>query len=143
MIAYMSQTGNTEKIARAIFQVVQTKKCLKKLNDLKSLKDYDLVFVGFPIHNTKPAKPAKDFLVTNVQGKKVALFVTHATREDSKALQKWLTKCREAAVGSDMVGFFNCQGKIDASRLERARRFAEGVMEKIGLRPKKKNKGSA
>lgn len=133
LVAYMSQTGNTKKIAEAIFEEIQAEKDIKELKDVASLEGYGFIFVGFPIHYGGPAKRAKDFLEKRVQGKKIALFVTHATREDSKGLQKWLAKCKKAATGADLVGFFNCQGNIDATRLDRARGFAKKIKEKIGL----------
>ena len=131
IVVYMSQTGNTKKVAEAIFQEIQAEKDIKELKDVDSLDGYDFAFIGFPMHYGGPAKQAKNFLEKHVQGKKIALFVTHATREDSKALQKWLAKCKKAATEADLIGFFNCQGKIDASRLERARGFAKEIMGKI------------
>ena len=130
LVAYMSETGNTKKIAEAIFEGIQAEKDIKELKDVDSLEDYDFTFVGFPIHYGGPAKPAKKFLEKHVQGKKIALFVTHATREDSKGLQEWLARCKKAATGADLVSFFNCQGKLDAARLERALTFAKDVMTK-------------
>ncbi len=131
IVAYMSQTGNTKKVAEAIFEEIQAEKDIKELKDVDSLEGYDFTFVGFPMHYGGPAKPAKNFLEKHVQGKKIALFVTHATREDSKGLQKWLAKCKKAATGADLVGFFNCQGKLDATRLNRARGFAKEITNKI------------
>ncbi len=133
IVVYMSQTGNTKKVAEVIFQEIQTKKDIKELKDIKNLKGYDFTFIGFPMHYGGPAKPALNFLEKQVQGKKIAMFVTHATREDSEALQKWLAKCKKAATGANLVGFFNCQGKLVNERLEKARSFAKKVIRKIGL----------
>jgi len=131
IVVYYSQTGNTKKVAQTIFQEIRTEKSLKELKDVDSLKRYDFAFIGFPMHYGGPAKPAKNCLEKHVQGKKIALFVTHATREHSKALQKWLAKCKKAANGAVLVGFFNCQGKLDTARLKRARAFAKRIMKKI------------
>lgn len=131
IVVYMSQTGNTKKVAEAIFQEIQKEKDIKELKDVDSLEGYDFAFIGFPMHYGGPAKQAKNFLEKHVQGRKIALFVTHATREDSKVLQKWLAKCKKAASEADLRGFFNCQGKIDAPRLERARSFAKKIIKKI------------
>jgi hypothetical protein len=73
-------------------------------------------------------------------------------------LQEWIQKFRDAAVGANIVGVFDCQGEIhgfmktivrfhrdphvresiqmskgmpDAVRLERARTFANEVMNKL------------
>jgi len=80
IVLYYSQTGNTERVAQAIFKEIQTEKCLKELKEAKGLEGYELAFVGFPIHYGGPAKQAKSFLEKHAQGKKVAMFVTHATR---------------------------------------------------------------
>ena len=131
IVLYYSQTGNTERVAQAIFKEIQTEKCLKELKEAKGLEGYELAFVGFPIHYGGPAKQAKSFLEKHARGKKVAMFVTNATHEDSKALRKWLAKCKNAATGAELVGLFNCQGKLDATRLNRARSFAKKMMKKI------------
>ena len=131
IVAYYSQTGNTRKVAQTIFQEIKTEKCLKELKETKNLEGYELAFVGFPMHYGGPAKQAKSFLEKHTQGRKVAMFVTHATREDSKVLKKWLARCKNAATGAELVGFFNCHGKLDATRLNRARDFAKKMMKKI------------
>jgi len=131
IVLYYSQTGNTERVAQAIFKEIQTEKCLKELKEAKGLEGYELAFVGFPIHYGGPAKQAKSFLEKHARGRKVAMFVTHATHEDSKALKKWLARCKNAATGAELVGLFNCQGKLDATRLNRARSFAKKMMKKI------------
>lgn len=160
LIAYMSQTGNTRKVAEAIFQEIQVEKEIKELSELDNLEGYDLVFVGFPIHGFGAPDEAKSFLEKHCKGKNVALFVTHGAPEDLEDLREWLAKCKEAAAGTNLTGMFDCQGELaqgvidmllkspdpklryfgkmgpttrgqpDAARLERARRFAREMMEK-------------
>lgn len=161
LVAYMSRTGNTKKVAENIFQEIQGEKEIKEIKDVASLEGYDFAFVGFPIENFGPAKDAKDFLEKHAKGKKVALFITHAAPEYAEFLPEWLAKCKEAAAGVDLVGLFNCQGELaqnvidamakhhdpkvrawaemgsttkgqpDATRLERARVFARETMQKL------------
>jgi flavodoxin len=131
LVAYYSQTGNTKKVAQAISEVIKTDKNLMEIKDIDSLEDYDLVFAGFPLHYGRPAKAAKNFLEKHAQGKKVALFVTHATREDSEGLQKWLARCKKVVQDAELVGFFNCQGNIDTARLNRASDFAAEILQKL------------
>lgn len=160
LVAYVSRTGNTKKVAEVIFGEIQAQKDIKELKDVNSLEGYDLTFIGFPIENYGPAKEAKDFLEKHAKSKKVALFITHAAPEDSgEFLKEWLEKCRSAAAGADLVGVFDCQGELaqnikdamskhqdpkirywvemdnsqdqpDATRLERACVFAKDVMTK-------------
>jgi hypothetical protein len=40
------------------------------------------------------------------------LFITHAASEEMPELVPWLDACREAAVGCEVVGVFNCQGQV-------------------------------
>ncbi|NQT73672.1 MAG: flavodoxin [Chloroflexi bacterium] len=155
LVTYMSQSGNTKKVAEAMFDAIQVEKEIKELSEIESVDGYDLLLVGFPIQAFGPAEKAKQFMAQNVNGKKVALFTTHASPEDSEDLPPWLEACKKAAAGAEIVGFFNCQGELapdimemlkssddpklksfgelgpttkgqpDASRIERARVFAK------------------
>ena len=54
LVIYFSQSGNTEKIASAIYEEASQANdaVLKKLEDVDpdSLSEYDHVFIGSPIH---------------------------------------------------------------------------------------------
>ena len=113
LVAYMSQTGNTKKVAEAILGEIQVEKDLREIKELDGLQGYDLYFVGCPIQFYGPAHPAKVFLEKHASGKDIALFVTHAAREDSEHLPPWLDACRAVADGANLVGFFNCRGELD------------------------------
>ena len=161
LVAYQSQTGNTKKVAEAIYAEIKADKDIKEIKDLDSLQGYDLYFVGFPIQAYGPANVTKVFLENNAAGKDIALFVTHASPEDRDILQEWLGRCRDAAAGANLIGMFNCQGELakdvadfmlnsgdaqlaewakerdttigqpDETRLERARAFAREIMQKV------------
>jgi flavodoxin len=163
LVAYVSRTGNTKKVAEAIFQEIQVEKEIKELEALEGLEGYDLCFVGFPVEAYGPAQPAKVFLEKHAEGKDIVLFITHATPEDSEFLLQELEACRAAAVSANIVGLFNCQGELseklaefmkssgdpqwaawaevrpatlgqpDAKRLKRARVFARNIMKKYSV----------
>jgi flavodoxin len=158
LVAYMSQSGNTRRVAEAIYEQIKADKEIRQLADIADLEGYDLVFFGFPIQAYGPAHPAREFLGQHSTGKNIALFVTHAASEDQEELPGWLAKCREAATGANIMGMFDCRGELsqstadlmlksgdpklvawaqersetigqpDAARLERARAFAGEVM---------------
>lgn len=160
LVGYMSQTGNTKKVAEAIFSQIKADKEIKSLDEVKSLKGYDLAFIGFPLQAFGPANNAKVFLEQHSAGKKLALFVTHAAPDDNEELPGWLDKCNQAAAAGNVVGLFHCQGEMaewiaemlkksdnpkmvgfgnmrpstigqpNEARLERARAFARQVMKK-------------
>ncbi len=161
VVAYMSQTGNTKKVAEAIYGEIPAPKEIKRIEEVTSLEGYDLAFLGFPIEWFGPGEKAKQFLEKYTNGKTVALFITHASPEEGGAiLEGWLEKFKQAASSANLIGFFNCQGQLsqqikqymlshsnpdyrrwaegdtsqgqpDATRLERARVFAKETMKKL------------
>ena len=163
IVAYFSWSGNTRKIAEAIFQEIQGEKEIKEFNEIDDLDGCDLAFVGFPIHGFGAPEEAQSFLEKHCRGKKITLFVTHGAPEHSEDLPPWLAKCKEAAAGANVIDMFNCQGELaqyvidellkhedpkvrswgehgpstrgqpDAARVERARVFAKKIMEKIQI----------
>ena len=161
LVAYFSQTGNTKKVAEAIYGEIKMDKEIKKLQDVESLEGYGFSFIGFPLQAFGPAKDAKDFLKAKTAGKKVALFVTHAAPEGTPQLTEWLATCGKAASGAEIAGIFDCQGELsqavadmllksddpdmqsfgkmgpttkgqpDATRIEKAKAFAREISAKL------------
>jgi flavodoxin I len=85
LIAYFSQTGNTAKVARAIYEAVPSKDHevhLKEIGEITSdgLTAYDLVFLGSACHDSDLAKPVKRVLegIPSSPSFKLAGFATHA-----------------------------------------------------------------
>jgi flavodoxin len=161
LVAYLSQTGNTKKVAEAIYSVIPTPKEMTRIEDITSLESYDLSFLGFPIQGWGgPDEPVTHFLTTHVKDRTIALFITHAAPEDAPPLQGWIQKFKDAAVGANIVGVFDCQGELaqqikdamlkhpnpenrawaeadtsqgqpDATRLTRAKEFAREIMNTV------------
>jgi len=156
LVAYMSQTGNTKKVAEAIYSAIPQPKEIKRVEDVTTLEGYDLSFLGFPMHNFGPDKQAKAFLETHVKNRTIALFITHMAPEDAPPLQGWIQKFRDAAVGANIIGVFDCQGQAsrliktimliplafmrttdtsqgqpDAARLERAKTFVNEIINRL------------
>jgi len=161
LVAYMSKTGNTKKVAEAIYEEISGEKVIKKIDEVGSIEGFDLAFLGFPIHASGPDRKAAKFLKKHcTNGRKIALFITHCAPEEAEEILPWLDKFRHAASGADIVGMFNCQGELsrtlkrvmsifpkaeirswaksdnskgqpDNTRLEKARAFARNVMEKL------------
>ncbi len=161
LVAYMSQTGNTRKVAEAIFGEIVADKEIKKIEEVDSTQGYDIAFLGFPIHAEGPDKKTVKLLQKHCTGgQRVALFITHASPEGPGELQDWLNKFKQAARGATVVDLFDCQGQLskgtklimsvmpnakyrrwakmdnsqgqpDASRLDRARAFSREVMKRL------------
>ncbi|MEI6457257.1 MAG: flavodoxin family protein [bacterium] len=121
LVAYYSLTGNTLKVAEAIFDEIPEPKEIKPLDEIQSLEGFDLTFVGFPILQFGPPPPIRAFLENQGQSRNIALFVTHASwrsPELSPMLDSWLRKCKAAASGVTLLGFFDCQGELSEASAE-------------------------
>jgi len=97
LIAYMSWTGNTKKVAEAIYDAIPQAKEIKQVEDVGSLEGYDLAFLGFPIHTFGPDEKVKTFLGAHARDRTIALFITHAAPEGFQPVHVGIQKFRDAA----------------------------------------------
>jgi flavodoxin len=140
-VVYFSQSGQTEKVARAIAEALPGDVACNAMADAPSVDEADVVFVGLPIVRFGPPEAVQRFLAERCAGKRVALFITHAAAEDEPVLQEWLGACREAAAGTRLVGTFDCQGELAepvrqamiASGMPRLVQFAEMADQAKGM----------
>jgi flavodoxin len=161
LVAYMTSTGNTKKIAEAIYSEIATEKEIKPVREVQNLEGYDLAFLGFPTHGYGPDKKTKEILGRLcTKGSRIALFVTHGAPENEPEVPEWIAKFRQAAANAELVGVFNCQGQLaksaklimsispnkklradakkdnsfgqpDATRIDRARSFAKETISHL------------
>lgn len=128
LVAYYSETGNTEKIAKAIYEEAsrENEAHLKRVKDIsaETLNNYDLVFLGSACHSADLAAPVKKLLRGLPESPKFKLagFFTHSVwtpeqNERAKAVfDKWASKCiisfesisKEKRI--DFKGYYHCQG---------------------------------
>ncbi len=122
LITCLSQTGNTEKVAGAIYEEASKAHEVekKKLEEVsaENLSGYDLLFVGSPIHAGNMSAPVKDFLsrLQVPSGKKLVGFLTHSgpaypDQVMSKFTEPFKTACERN--GLEYLGSFNCQGFLN------------------------------
>jgi flavodoxin len=134
LVAYFSQTGQTKKVADAIYETISGDRELAELGTVDSLEGYDLSFIGFPIIAFGPAPQGKAFLEERAPGKKVALFITHAAPNGEKGLEDWLDKCRDAAAGCELVGLFDCRGELSQQIADVLVKSDNPMMQEFGRR---------
>jgi flavodoxin len=118
LVTYRTVSGNTKKVVEAIYDEIQTNKEIKPWAETESLEGYDLTFVGFPIEALGPGPASKEWLAEQVNGKRIALVITHGSPEEAPLLPEWLQKCRDAAVGAEIVGLFNCRGDMSPQLID-------------------------
>ena len=129
LIAFFSQTGNTEKVARAIYDEVLSNGHDAQLRDIEvitaaDLDEYDLMFLGSACHSANLATPVLEILGDIPPGSwlKVAGFATHSSprsggsERDQEFYERWASGClksfevaaRETRL--EFLGYFGCQG---------------------------------
>lgn len=142
LVTYYSPTGNTRKVAEAIFNSLEGDKEIKPFDDVASLDGIDLTFIGFPVMQFGPPAAARNFIASHATGKKIALFITHAmlteidNPEQKAMLLKELDKCRSICLASELTGFFHCQGELSEKMSEEL--MASGIpmlMDFAKMRP--------
>jgi flavodoxin len=84
LVTYFSLTGNTKKIAEAVYETLESDKEINKIEESTNLHEYDLVFVGFPVHSHSLPFKVEAFIKNIPQGKKIALFSTHGALTGSQ-----------------------------------------------------------
>jgi len=119
LIAYLSQTGNTEKVAAAICEeALQAHEAVvEKLEDIAAgdTAGYDVIFIGSPLHAGSMAEPVRSFLGTMQAGsaQQMAGFITHsAPAYPDQELDRISEPIKTACDKNNMEykGCFSCQG---------------------------------
>ncbi|MFX1453407.1 MAG: flavodoxin family protein [Promethearchaeota archaeon] len=118
IVAYFTESGNTEKIAKALFDGLETDD--KELSPVKNvdftkINDYDLVFLGSPIITGGFAglynKIIKELPELTTR---IVLFCTHAAPKNYPQLwedgfKKFGKKLEKK--GGNILGYFDTQGE--------------------------------
>ncbi len=115
LVTYFSRTGNTEKIANAIYEELASPRDIVPIEQVSSPTGYDLVFIGSPIEKHGLVEIVKSFIKKIDPKTKVALFITHAAPEQSGFANSYVEACKHLfEETSNLVGVFNCQGELSS-----------------------------
>ena len=113
LVTYYSQTGNTEKLARAIYEAIHFEKELLPIGDVKDLQGYDIIFVGFPVQaHSVPAK-FLPFFKSLPAGQKIALFCTHGSLRGGQLPKQAIEHAIGLASRARVLGTFGVRGKVN------------------------------
>jgi flavodoxin len=114
LVTYFSETGNTKKIAEAIFSALPEAKEIKPIDEVRDVKGYELVFIGFPVHSHTVPFRIEKFLRSLPRGKKIALFSTHGSLAGDSLSREAIESAAVAASQAKIVSTFTCRGKVSA-----------------------------
>ena len=118
-IVFSSSTGNTKKLADAVYEILPKDKCdYFGENDLK-IPPSDLLYIGF--WTDKGSADTKTLeLLAKLKNKKIFLFGTAGFGESEVYFQKVLDRVKESIDESNsIIGTYMCQGKMPMAVRER------------------------
>jgi flavodoxin len=118
LVSYLSLTGNTKKVAEAIFDALKGDKTIKTIDEAQNLDDYDIIFLGFPVHSHSVPFKTEELIKRIPAGKKIALFSTHGSLTGSRLSREALEHASILASSSKILGTFACRGKVSLQALE-------------------------
>jgi flavodoxin len=128
LVFYYSESGNTEKLAKAIYEGLEaTENEIAKIGQEKSLDDYDVIFVGFPVHGSSVPPKAEKCIKSIPEGKMLAFFGTHGSFRGGPLSVSAFHYAITLAPKAKVIGTFGCRGEVNASLLE-------GLMNKAEYR---------
>ena len=112
-VLYKSKTGNTEKLAKAIYTAIPVSN--KDIQRLEGQTDYDMgdiYFIGYWTDKGSASFEILDYL-GGLHNKKIALFGTCGFGGNEKYFQR-IEENVKAFIGEDneFLGAFMCQGKM-------------------------------
>ncbi len=126
-VVYSSLTGNTEKVARAIFSEIDSDKKIVKINDVNvnELNESDIIISCYWCARGTADKKTID-LIENLKGKKIIAVGTLGAYDDSEHALKMKSRVKELVEKeNEFLGEFACRGKIAEERTERRRKLPQ------------------
>jgi flavodoxin len=118
LVTYFSLTGNTQKVAEAIFEALDGDKILKPMNDVADFDEYSLVFIGFPVQSHSVPYNVEEFLKRVPAGKMIALFTTHGALSGHRLAREAIEYAVILASRAKVLGTFSSRGKLSMQALD-------------------------
>ena len=125
-IIYSSKTGNTKKLAEAIYNTLPQNKCdyygtVDKIDDVLS----NVIYIGFWTEKGNADHLTIDFL-NKLRNKKIFLFGTAGYGESEKYFEGIINNVKKNIDSSNtIIGTFMCQGKMPLSVRKRYEKMRE------------------
>ena len=116
LVVYSTMTGNTEKVAKAIFEVIEEEKEIKNVAEIENSeyhKKFDKIIFGYWVDKGDADERMKKFM-SEVRDKTVGAFGTLGAKPDSEHAKKCMAKVKRE---------FICRGAIDPKLLDKFRKM--------------------
>jgi flavodoxin len=126
LVVYSSRTGNTAKVARAVFEALPEPRDIYPVEEAPAVDGYDFVAIGFWVDKGRPDEKAAGYMGT-IRDANLALFGTLGADPTSDHALSCLRQAIDLVSGNQIIGTFLCQGRIDPAVVEAMRRTASDV----------------
>lgn len=119
LVTYYSETSNTEKVARAVYEGIdEVSKEILPVEAVKNLGDYDLIFCGFPVHASSVPPKVEAFLKEVPKDKMLVLFATHGCLRGGYLAVTAFDNAMAIASQARIIGTFGCRGRVKPALME-------------------------
>jgi len=113
LVTYYSQTGNTEKLARAIYDAIHFEKELIPVKEVKNSSGYDIIFIGFPVQAHSVPAAVHPFFKTLPDKQPIAFFCTHGSVRGGHLPKQAIEHALALASRARVLGTFGVRGKVN------------------------------
>ena len=124
LVVYSSQTGNTRKLAEAVFGALSGDKALYPVDEAPDPSGYGFIAVGFWLMGGKPDPKSTEYL-GRVGKQPLFLFATHGAGAGSDHAIHGMALAKSLASDADIRGTYSCQGEVNPKILEKASKKPE------------------
>ncbi len=122
LVLYSSQSGNTETLAKSVYDSLEGEKELRSIDEIPSHElDHDLLAVGFWLKAGKPDPKTEAFLKACKMNAKVFFFATHGAAKGSDHAREAMEYAVRLLNNANVIGTYSCQGEVNPKVLEKAK----------------------
>lgn len=123
LLTYSTITGNTKKVADAIFSVLPEGSEIYNVKDAPSPDNYDLIICGYWVTRAN-CDPLTERYIKSIKNKTTAIFGTLGADPDSEHANRCKTTVTKALEenGNKVIANFLCRGKVSNAQIEKRRR---------------------
>jgi flavodoxin len=125
LVTYYSQTGNTEKLARAIYDAIHFEKELLPIKDVDASRVYDIIFVGFPVQAHSVPAAVHPFFKNLPKGQPLAFFCTHGSVRGGHLPKQAIEHAIGLASRSKVLGTFGVRGRVNPKIIDSLMKMLE------------------
>jgi flavodoxin len=124
LVVYSSQSGNTRKLAEAVFDALPGEKALYPVDEAPDPSDYGFIAVGFWLMGGKPDPKSSEYL-GKIGKNQLFIFATHGAGAGSDHAIHGMELAKSLAPDSDIRGTYSCQGEVNQKVIEKASKKPE------------------